>query len=301
MIDALTLDQLRVFAAVADTGSFRAAARRLSRVQSAVSHAIANVEAQLGVTLFDRSGHRPVITPEGEALLANARDILLRVDALRARAQGLGEGVELELSVAVDTLFPISAGGRRPERPARDLPLGLRPRFGAAPGRSDGTRCWRSHTLGIIAGEHFRNPHIAMQALSSVQMVAVVGAAHALAGHMSPTRPGASRACGSRADRAIRPFHADPGARLRGAVAADLPRQRPDAKHALIVAGVGWGRLPLWLVGDLAERPPAAPAHRQPGTRQPGGHRDLSGSPHRPTPRPGGPRPRGRAARRDRA
>ncbi|MCG2602746.1 MAG: LysR family transcriptional regulator, partial [Achromobacter sp.] len=44
MIDALTLDQLRVFAAVADTGSFRAAAKQLSRVQSAVSHAIANME-----------------------------------------------------------------------------------------------------------------------------------------------------------------------------------------------------------------------------------------------------------------
>ena len=111
MIDALTLDQLRVFAAVADTGSFRAAARQLARVQSAVSHAIANMEAQLGVRLFDRAGHRPVMTPEGQALLANARDILLRVDAMRARAQGLGEGVELELSLVVDTLYPIAQVG----------------------------------------------------------------------------------------------------------------------------------------------------------------------------------------------
>ncbi|ASC67365.1 LysR family transcriptional regulator [Achromobacter denitrificans] len=255
MIDALTLDQLRVFAAVADTGSFRAAARRLSRVQSAVSHAIANVEAQLGVTLFDRGGHRPVITPEGEALLANARDILLRVDALRARAQGLGEGVELELSVAVDTLFPIAQVGAAlnalratyPSVSARVsvLPLG---------GPIDALLA-RSHTLGIIAGEHFRHPHIAVQALSSVQMVAVVGATHALAGHMCADAP---LGPAELADH-VQIVQSDPSALTQGRDFAVLSPQTcrvngQDAKHALIVAGVGWGRLPLWLVErDLAE------------------------------------------------
>ncbi|AFK56529.1 LysR family transcriptional regulator (plasmid) [Tistrella mobilis KA081020-065] len=112
MLDVLTLDQLRVFVTVAESGSFRAGAARLSRVQSAVSHAIANLEAELGLTLFDRTGHRPVLTAEGQALLSNARDILLRIDALKARARGLGEGVELELSLTVDTLFPIDAVGR---------------------------------------------------------------------------------------------------------------------------------------------------------------------------------------------
>lgn len=52
-----------------------------------------------------------MLTPEGQALLANARDILLRVDAMRARARGLGEGIELELSLIVDTLFPIVTVG----------------------------------------------------------------------------------------------------------------------------------------------------------------------------------------------
>lgn len=220
MIDALTLDQLRVFAAVADTGSFRAAARRLSRVQSAVSHAIANVEAQLGVTLFDRGGHRPVITPEGEALLANARDILLRVDALRATYPSVSARVSV-------------------------LPLG---------GPIDALLA-RSHTLGIIAGEHFRHPHIAVQALSSVQMVAVVGATHALAGHMCADAP---LGPAELADH-VQIVQSDPSTLTQGRDFAVLSPQTcrvngQDAKHALIVAGVGWGRLPLWLVErDLAE------------------------------------------------
>jgi DNA-binding transcriptional LysR family regulator len=112
MLDVLTLDQLRVFVTVAESGSFRSGAARLFRVQSAISHAIANLEAELGVALFDRGGHRPVLTAEGHALLANARDILLRIDVMRARARSLGEGVELELSLTVDTLFPTAVVGK---------------------------------------------------------------------------------------------------------------------------------------------------------------------------------------------
>ncbi|MGY3138228.1 DNA-binding transcriptional LysR family regulator [Bradyrhizobium sp. USDA 4501] len=113
MLDNLTLDQIRTFVAIAESGSFRAAATKLARVQSAVSHAIANLEAELGLTLFDRSSHRPALTAEGKALLGNARDLLLRVDAMRARARGLGDGVESELSLVVDTLFPIAAAAAR--------------------------------------------------------------------------------------------------------------------------------------------------------------------------------------------
>jgi len=107
VIDPLTLDQLRVFVAVAEAGSFRGAAQRLRRVQSAVSHALASLEAQLGVRLFDRSGRRPVLTAEGQTLLGDARALLLKADVLRARARGLGQKVELKLTVALDPQFPL--------------------------------------------------------------------------------------------------------------------------------------------------------------------------------------------------
>jgi DNA-binding transcriptional LysR family regulator len=53
-----TLDQLRVFLSVVDMGSFAAAARRLGRATSVISYSIANLEAQLGVLLFDRETTR---------------------------------------------------------------------------------------------------------------------------------------------------------------------------------------------------------------------------------------------------
>lgn len=59
MLDGVSLDQLRTFIAAVDEGSFSAAARRLNRVQSAVSGWVGALEDQIGVTLFDRSGRFP--------------------------------------------------------------------------------------------------------------------------------------------------------------------------------------------------------------------------------------------------
>ena len=73
-----TLDQLKVFLAVVDEGSFAAAARRLSRATSVVSYTIASLEGQLGISLFDReSTRKPRLTDAGRAVLADARTIWL--------------------------------------------------------------------------------------------------------------------------------------------------------------------------------------------------------------------------------
>jgi len=69
MLDAVTLDQLRTFIAAADEGSFSAAGRKLRRAQSVVSQTLANLEAQLGVPLFEREGRYPKLTEQGKALL----------------------------------------------------------------------------------------------------------------------------------------------------------------------------------------------------------------------------------------
>src|SRR5262249_20832963 len=106
MLEPVTLDQLRVLLAIADAGSFSAAARRLGRAQSAVSHAVLGLEVALGVGLFDRSGRVPKLTEAGRILLGDAKAIVARAQELRARAQCFAGGVETELSLAVDVMFP---------------------------------------------------------------------------------------------------------------------------------------------------------------------------------------------------
>jgi len=109
MLDGVSLDQLRTFIAAVDEGSFSAAARKLLRAQSVVSETVSNLEDQIGVPLFDRSGRYPKLTPEGVVLLADARNIITGVDLLKARAKGMATGLEPELSVVVDVFYPIDA------------------------------------------------------------------------------------------------------------------------------------------------------------------------------------------------
>src|ERR1700681_2879222 len=108
MLDGVSLDQLRTFIAAADEGSFSAASRRLRRAQSVVSQTMANLEGQLGVKLFNRSARIPVLTDQGRALLVDARAVAGDVDLLKARAKRLAGGLEPELSVVLDVVFPLA-------------------------------------------------------------------------------------------------------------------------------------------------------------------------------------------------
>ena len=106
MIGSLSLDQLRVLVTIVDTGSFSAAGRKLGRAQSAVSQAIATLETLQGVTLFDRSGHRPRLTAVGRVLVDNARLVLASAARFEAVAAGSRKGLEAELVLAIDPLVP---------------------------------------------------------------------------------------------------------------------------------------------------------------------------------------------------
>src|SRR6202012_1072251 len=81
----------------------------LLRAQSVVSDTISNLEEQIRVTLFDRSGRYPKLTQEGVVLLADARGIVTGVDLFKARAKGMSAGLEPELSLVIDVFYPIEA------------------------------------------------------------------------------------------------------------------------------------------------------------------------------------------------
>lgn len=106
MLTQLTLDQLRILVSVDDEGSFSAAGRRLGRVQSAISHAVQNLEAANGVKLFDRSSRHPVLTEEGRVLVAQARRVLSQVDTYERMAGSMAAGVEPQLTIAIDPFVP---------------------------------------------------------------------------------------------------------------------------------------------------------------------------------------------------
>ncbi len=106
MIGNLTLDQLRVLLTIADTGSFSAAGRKLLRAQSAISQAVATLEFTQGVLLFDRRGHRPVLTDVGRVLVDQARLVLASAARFEAVAAGTRNGLEPELALAIDPLVP---------------------------------------------------------------------------------------------------------------------------------------------------------------------------------------------------
>jgi DNA-binding transcriptional LysR family regulator len=94
-------DNIELFLAVLDRGSFSAAARSLRRVPSAVSMGIANMEAELGFQLFDRSHREPVPTALALALAPHARLIAEQLKQLQNHAIELSQGLESTLSIGV--------------------------------------------------------------------------------------------------------------------------------------------------------------------------------------------------------
>lgn len=102
----MTLDQLNAFLTAADLHSISAAARRLNKSQSTLSNAIANLEVDLGVTLFERTPQQLRLTPEGEALCGYARAALNVSRSLQNKAYSLGKGQEHRLRLAIDDALP---------------------------------------------------------------------------------------------------------------------------------------------------------------------------------------------------
>jgi DNA-binding transcriptional LysR family regulator len=250
MLDGVSLDQLRTFIAAADEGSFSAAGRRLRRVQSVVSQTLANLEGQLGVKLFDRSGHVPVLTDQGRALLADARTVAGHIDLLKARAKSLAGVLEPELSMAVDVIFPDTAftaavAAFQKEFPATLLRFDIESSAVIEP-VLDG-RC----SIGIVGSWALAPPQLTREPLLTVSVHTVVAAAHALATQRGqiPSTVLAEH---------VQLTHVDPSD-ISGALGIGLrvPKvwrlSQLGAKLAFLRAGFGFGVLPLHIIEeDLA-------------------------------------------------
>lgn len=246
MLDGVSLDQLRTFIAAVDEGSFSAAARKLNRVQSAVSGWISSLEEQIGVVLFDRSGRFPKLTEEGLLLLADARNVVAGVDTMKARAKLMASGVEAELSVVFDVFFPTATVSVVAKEFANQFPLTPLRLFVEGLGAAyqpvlDG-RC----SLGILATLPVTFASLVGERLSEISLVTVAAPSHPLVskGPRIPRRELAKHVQLVLTDRSDLMAGQDFGVMSPSTWRlADL-----STKHAFLKDCVGWGNMPLHMV-----------------------------------------------------
>jgi DNA-binding transcriptional LysR family regulator len=252
MLDGLSLDQLRTFIAAAEAGSFSAAGRRLGRAQSVVSQTIANLEDQLGVALFDRTGRYPQLTDQGRILLGDARAVAGGIDSLKARAKSMAGGVEPELSVVIDVMFPMEvvtklAASFGQAFPATPLRLYVEALGGVANALLDG-RC----DLGVMGTLAVNLPALVTERLLAVRMVMVAAPDHPLASHTGPI----GQCALSKHVQLVLTDRTELSAGQEFGVFSPRTWRLADlgAKHAFLRAGLGWGGMPANMVArDLAE------------------------------------------------
>lgn len=241
-----TFDQLRIFLTVVETGGFAAAGRRLNRATSAISYGVANLEAQLGVELFDReTTHRPRLNEAGQAVLAEARAVARGVDGLRARVKGLREGLEAEVRLAVDVMLPAARLGAVLRAFSEAFPTVALRLSVEALGAVTALVLERRATLGVsgpLAAEKDEIEHVAAGA---IRLVPVAAPDHPLA-RAGLSAPGAAR-------NHVQLVLSDRSTLSEGrdfAVVSARTWRLADlsAKHALLREGIGWGNMPLAMV-----------------------------------------------------
>ena len=249
-----SLDQLRIFIAVAEHGSFGGAAKAMGRAVSAVSYGIAQLEAQLGLSLFDREGsRRPVLTAAGEGLLAEARGIADGVDALLAKTRSLHAGQEPSLTLVVDVMVPseITAhvlGEFRRMFPTCALTLRIEGLGAVAACVIDG-----GSDLAIGGPVIGDQPALERRAVGEIDLIPVAAPSHPLA------RPGIAPGESRRHLQLVLTDRSPLTEGLEFSVLSPLTWRLGDlgAKHSLLKEGLGWGNMPRAMVAGQS-RPWAA-------------------------------------------
>ncbi len=246
-----TFDQLQIFLAVIENGSFAAAGRKLNRATSVISYGVSNLEAQLGVALFDREAtRRPRLTQAGRAVLAEARAVAQGIDGLRAKVKSMLDGLEAEVHLAVDVMVPSARLGALLRAFSEKFPtVSLRLSVEAMGAVMD-LVLERRAVLGISGPLAVESDDIERVAVGSVELIPVAAPDHPLA-KLYPLPPGAGRDHVQLVltDRSNLTAGRDFGVMSRRTWRlADL-----GAKHALLREGIGWGNMPLAMVeADLA-------------------------------------------------
>jgi len=246
-----TLDQLRVFLAVVDVGSFAGAARRLGRATSVISYSISNLEVQLGVLLFDRkSTRKPQLTEAGRGVLSEARTITNGINLLRAKVRSLRQDIEAEISLVLDVMLPATRvvdglKAFRAEFPTVSLRLYIEALGAVRQMVLNGEA-----SIGICGALDAAVAGIERIAVGSVEWIPVAAPDHplALAGR---NPPGAGR-------HHIQLVLTDRSPLTKGQDVGVIGTQNwrladLSSKHMLLRGGIGWGYMPEPMVREDIE------------------------------------------------
>lgn len=241
-------DNLHAFVLAAELGSFSAAARRMNKAQSAVSTAIANLEIDTNLQLFDRSSRSPTLTQAGQTLLPYAKGILLGNREFFAKATSMSEGVEDKLCIAIEqgiNLAPVLdvLGAFSDEFPDVSLEI-------LTTGPNDTATLLKEGRaiLGLMTEQESYPSGFQFRGVGHSALIPVCGTSHPLAG------------IDRVAHRDLRQ-HRQLVLRSR---CRDVPGQFGEIKSAsiwyaenphmiadLVQRGLGWAELPLAVVRDL--------------------------------------------------
>lgn len=240
----MTLDALSVVDAIDRRGSFSGAGEELHKVPSTVSYTVSKLEQDLGVQLFRRNGPRVELTPAGEELLREGRELLKRAGDLECRVRRVATGWETEFRLVIDSLFS-------PEGLADDLEVFFRNSDASRIGMLTETLsgCWEALLDGradlvIATGDGPSGGGYDSVALGELPFVFCVAPFHPLARAAQPLKP-----ADLRSHKAV--VVADSAHRLPPRTVGVLWDQDaltvPDmrTKRLFQIRGMGFGFLPL--------------------------------------------------------
>ncbi len=249
-------EALTAFAEAASLGSFSAASRKLGKSQSTISSAIANLEIDLGLTLFDRSSRKPTLTPQGKVVLLQVQSILEASDRLDRCASQLSGGLEARLGVVWSDTYQADSFD--------DLLIAFEKRFPdlafesliaehedlvslVQTGRAD---------IGVVAAQPAYPPDIGSATLAEQSEIALYAAtAHPLAGQRDIT----PELLADHRELRLNTYIEGRGKPHSPAFANASPMARrvwtaPSYLMLLEMAalGFGWAAIPRWMVSRFA-------------------------------------------------
>ena len=250
----LTIDSIQVLDAIDRKGSFSAAAGELHRVPSAITYSVRQLEESLGVELFDRRGHRAVLTEAGRELLREGRKLLEAAADLECRVQQVARGWESELRIAVDTLVAVhKLYGIVAEFYEENSGTRLRIAAEVLGGTWDALASARADLAIGASGDPPSGRNYATQPLGRVRMLLVAAPFHSLASEPEPvTEARVQRHRAVSVADSSRLLPPRTVGMLSGPDVLTVPTI--EDKAAAHIAGLGVGFLPSW----IAEREASA-------------------------------------------